>query len=99
MLRFVGKAMQEAFGEEHTFRIGGDEFVALIPGKEPKWVERQLETVGPRIEKASYHMSVGCAHGNLEETPVSELVSAAEKRMYEAKRAFYRQEGKDRLAR
>ena len=99
MLRFVGKAMQEAFGEEHTFRIGGDEFVALIPGKEPKWVERQLETVGQRIEKASYHMSVGCAHGNLEETPVSELVSGAEKRMYEAKRAFYRQEGKDRRAR
>ena len=99
MLRFVGKAMQEAFGEEHTFRIGGDEFVALIPGEKPKWVERQLETVGQRIEKASYHMSVGCAHGNLEKTPVGELVSGAEKRMYEAKRAFYQQTGKDRRAR
>ena len=99
MLRFVGKAMQEAFGEEHTFRIGGDEFVALIPGKAPEWVEQQMQTVRQRIEKACYHMSVGLAHGNLAETPVGGLVSTAEERMYEAKRAFYQQEGKDRRAR
>ena len=73
--------------------------MALIPGKAPEWVEQQLQTVQQRIEKASYHMSVGCAHGNLEKTPVGGLVSTAEKRMYAAKRAFYQQEGKDRRAR
>ena len=99
MLRFVGKAMQEAFGESNTFRIGGDEFVALVPEKEPQWVEEQLQQAVERIEKASYHLSVGCAHGCLEETPVSALVSAAEKSMYEAKRAFYQQTGRDRRAR
>lgn len=99
MLRFVGMAMQEAFGEHNTFRIGGDEFVALVPEKKPQWVEEQLQTMQQRIEKASYHFSVGCAHGRLEETPVSALVSAAEKSMYEAKRAFYQQAGRDRRAR
>lgn len=99
MLRFVGKAMQEAFGESNTFRIGGDEFVALVPGVEPQWVEEQLQIMQQHIEKASYHLSVGWAHGCLEETPVSGLVSAAEKRMYEAKRAFYQQAGRDRRAR
>lgn len=99
MLRFVGKALQEAFGESNTFRIGGDEFVALVPGVEPQWVEEQLQKVLGRIEEASYHLSVGCAHGSLEETPAGTLVSAAEKGMYEAKRAFYQQTGRDRRAR
>lgn len=99
MLRFVGMAMQEAFGENNTFRIGGDEFVALVPEKEPQWVEEQLQQAVERIEKASYHLSVGCAHGCLEETPAGALVSAAEKRMYEAKQDYYRQAGRDRRAR
>ncbi len=99
MLRFVGKALQEAFGESNTFRIGGDEFVALVPGVEPQWVEEHLQKVLGRIEEASYHLSVGCAHGCLEETPAGTLVSAAEKGMYEAKRAFYQQTGRDRRAR
>lgn len=99
MLRFVGKALQETFGAQNTFRIGGDEFVALVPEKEPQWVEEQLQQAVERIEKASYHLSVGCAHGCLEETPAGALVSAAEKSMYEAKRAFYQQTGRDRRAR
>ena len=73
--------------------------MALVPGEKPEQVEEQLQKAVERIEKASYHLSVGCAHGCLEETPVNALVSAAEKRMYEAKRAFYQQAGRDRRVR
>ena len=98
MLRFVGKTLQDAFGEKNTFRIGGDEFVALVTGEAGN-LEEIIHSMNRRIEARSYHASIGWAVGNSGETTTSQLISQAEQRMYEAKREFYRQKEPSRTIR
>ena len=99
MLQFVGKTLQKEFGEKNSFRIGGDEFVALIPGEEEKVIQAKIGHIQVLVEAESYHVSIGCSTGNTSETKVTSLVSTAEKRMYEAKQLFYQKKGVDRSAR
>ena len=36
MLQTVAREMQSRFGDAHTYRVGGDEFVAFVPDREPE---------------------------------------------------------------
>ena len=99
MLQFVGKILQREFGERNSFRIGGDEFVALVTGEKEEVIQAKIDRVQVLIEEESYHVSIGYSAGNTSETDISLLISTAEKRMYEAKQLFYQQRGVDRSAR
>ena len=99
MLRFVGKALQNAFGERNALRIGGDEFVVLMTGEKEETIRAKIDHMQMLIEEESYHMSIGYSIGNTSETDIPWLVSTAEKRMYEAKQLYYQQRGVDRKAR
>lgn len=99
MLQFVGKILQREFGERNSFRIGGDEFVALVTGEKEEVIQAKIDRVQVLIEEESYHVSIGYSVGNTSETDISLLISTAEKRMYEAKQLFYQQRGVDRSAR
>lgn len=99
MLQFVGKAMQTAFGERNSFRIGGDEFVALVAGEKEEAVRSNIDGIKALTEAEGYHVSIGYSIGNVAETGIDLLISTAEKRMYEAKKLFYQQSGVDRRAR
>lgn len=99
MLQFVGKTLQKEFGERNSFRIGGDEFVALVTGEKEEVIQAKIDHIQVLVEAESYHVSIGCSIGNTSETDISSLVSTAEKRMYEAKQLFYQKKGVDRSAR
>lgn len=97
MLQFVGQALQKAFGERSSFRIGGDEFVAFALAEGEEAVREKIARVQLQAEEKSYHVSIGYAAGSAKD--VSSLISMAEKRMYEAKESFYQQRGEDRRVR
>lgn len=99
MLQFVGKTLQQEFGERNSFRIGGDEFVALVADSREEAIQAKLNRVQLLVEEKGYHVSMGCAVGDTAQTDISLLVATAEKRMYEAKREFYQQSGIDRRER
>ena len=99
MLKFVGSVLQKEFGENNSFRIGGDEFVVLAPYEEVESIDEKTDRIKVLSEEKSYHVSIGYSAGNTSETDISVLINTAEKRMYDAKRMFYQQKGTDRRER
>lgn len=103
LIRRAGEVLAKtADGDACAARIGGDEFVLLLPATDAAAGERMMERVehlvavnnkfysGPALSFA-----MGMATGG-EETLLEELVREADVRMYENKRAFYAQTGVDR---
>jgi len=84
------------------YRIGGDEFVAIIFTGEDE-IQKLLSDFNSAIAdwsgKLIENISISYGYASKKEFPtasVRELASAAEKRMYEAKSAYYRRQGVDR---
>ena len=101
MLCEVAEAMQRYFGQEHTYRIGGDEFVAFRVDGQPESLPFEMDRLSQALSKKGYHVSFGIAvrkkaQGELN---MRELVNEAETNMFAAKREFYRQSGNDRRSR
>ena len=101
MLRDVAEAMRKCFGSEHTYRIGGDEFVGFHIDGNPQEVSSAVDQLKGQLSKKGYHVSFGIAlrekaQGSLD---TYALVNEAEKNMFEDKREFYRQSKNDRRSR
>lgn len=93
MLCEVAAAMQAHFGSEHTYRIGGDEFVALRMDAQPETASAELERMSQEFASKGYHVSFGMAarekgQGSFD---MQELVREAESAMFSAKNIFYSQ--------
>lgn len=99
MLRYVGRTIQHEFGEMNSFRIGGDEFVALFTNESEDRIRAKIEQIRKQVEKESYHVAIGCSIGNTSDKNISSLIAEAEKRMYEDKRLYYQNSGMDRKSR
>ncbi|MGM9583063.1 MAG: diguanylate cyclase [Phascolarctobacterium sp.] len=95
MLQTVAALTRTQFGNNNVYRIGGDEFVVLVVDMEDVQVNTALRTLVDRIHRAGYFVSVGqsCSHG---ERSIDELIKDAETHMYEDKRRFYSEQGRDR---
>lgn len=95
MLQTVASLTRSQFGDKNVYRIGGDEFVVLVEDMEDVQVSTALKTLVDRVNREGYFVSVGqcCSHGNCS---MDELIKSAEERMYEDKRRFYSQKGRDR---
>lgn len=94
MLQIVAKVFVEYFGQEHVYRIGGDEFLIFVEANSDKVSEKALAAKEKVIE-AGYHVSVGTASGG----NVASVVKAAELRMYEDKKRYYMSQGDRRKMR
>lgn len=101
MLRDAAAAMQQYFGTEHTYRIGGDEFVAFRMDGQPEEVSSAVDRMRQELDKKGWHVSFGmAAHEMAQGTPdMDELVKQAETDMFASKREFYRQSAHDRRVR
>jgi len=98
-LKCVGAALKEEFGEEDTYRIGGDEFVIFVLDPVEGELEERVGSVRRKIEQGSYHVSVGVAQAQRPDIDVNALLKQAELLMYDDKRRYYEQEGIDRRRR
>lgn len=96
MLVFIANSIIRKFGKELSFRIGGDEFVIFVVDFEED-VRKKCRKLKEEIETEGYHISLGidiCEDTGLLE--MERLVKTAESRMYEDKRLFYQEKGRNR---
>ena len=91
MLKFIADALQAQFGILHTYRIGGDEYVAFAMDTDAEILVEKLNTFTELVESENYHVSVGYEIQNAGSIQMSALIKAAEDKMYQAKQAFYSQ--------
>lgn len=95
MLRTVADAFVEFFGQEHVYRIGGDEFLVFVEMDLDSVTKRAL-AAKEKTAEAGYHVSVGAAEGGED---VGAVVKSAEQRMYEDKKRYYMEHGDRRKMR
>lgn len=94
---FIRRAAQQivAVFPEHTYRIGGDEFVVIYPGI----LEQQFEFLMSqlRLNARQHHVSFFCgAVWKKECDSLDALLKEADEKMYEEKKHFYEKTEHDR---
>ncbi len=104
MLRCIARIIQDQFGQNHTYRIGGDEFAAFETEYDEQSAAEKIEYIKKEISSNGYHASVGMKWIDLSDcadrkTAVDELIKAAEQEMYAEKRRYYESKGHDRRSR
>ena len=96
MLQFISGALQDIFGESHTYRIGGDEFVAFAVDMDEAILKENLTDFTKKVEEANYYVSVGYDIQRVGEIQMTELIKAAEEEMYREKSEYYQRTGNNR---
>ena len=82
------------FGGDNIYRIGGDEFVLFKTDKTEKDLEEGLAGFMEALARNNYHAAVGiCTYES--GLDMDKLIKSAESKMYEAKRRYYEETGKD----
>ena len=98
MLRCVADAVREAFGSEHTYRIGGDEFV-IFSTEKADFIAGCLAKVRRLVESQGYHISAGVAGQRGDSIDMEKLVAGAESEMCREKKAYYERYGRRGISR
>ena len=99
MLQAVARELIAAFGAEHTYRVGGDEFVCFRVDAPEDAALEDLRHVCGNLKMQGYNLSVGAASEEKARLNMIALTGAAEAGMYQDKRRFYEQSGRDRRRR
>ena len=89
MLQYIAKKTQEAFGEDHTYRIGGDEYVTFIFDGDADELLTSLQSLSKNVSAAGYHIAVGYSIQKDKVFNIHELIKDAEKMMYKQKDIYY----------
>ena len=98
MLKTIAEEIQNYFGEEFSFRVGGDEFIIFIPDANQFDIEYGLYKLIKGVEAKGYHVASGFEIATIKELSVDKLISAAEKKMYNNKKQFYKDAKNNRRA-
>ena len=97
MLKTVADEIKNHFGDDFTYRIGGDEFVIFVPDPEEKDIKDKTDDILAKIKVKSYYAAVGWKIRDLNDNlHMEELVKDAEAYMYKKKSEFYKQSKFDR---
>ncbi len=90
LLKATASIFQSAFGQENTFRIGGDEFVAILPDTSITRVQEITNLVYKQTNQSGISVAMGVSSINKEDDmDVCLLIKKAAKEMSEAKRRHY----------
>ena len=96
MLKTVAAKVRNIFGEEYSYRVGGDEFVAFAMDKSAEEMRALIHKLVQEVDEAGYSVAVGTATHSAGGIDMEVLVKSAETRMYLAKEEHYRLAGKTR---
>ncbi len=96
LLRRTGEALKKAVGDQVCVaRVGGDEFMVLLPARDERGVATVVEQIHQVVELnnqfypgTALSLSIGTASCSAGER-LSDAVKLADTRMYQAKRAHY----------
>lgn len=89
LLRRAAKAMQQFWGDEFVYRVGGDEFVALLPDISECAFYRKFEEFYDAM-KAKENMSIALgAHWAESGSHLNAAFNRADRKMYQDKKRHY----------
>ncbi len=92
MLKSVADTLKAEFGASDTYRIGGDEYVALCRQIPKEDAETKLKRLEAKVQELGYHVSSGFSWKDtpaVSQEELKELVTDAEHLMYDAKKRYY----------
>ena len=105
LLKAVVRSISKALGDSgNVYRIGGDEFVALIKNEDEQKAKLITEAAKQNMDNAAAELGfeVSAAAGiavHIEDEEYEDLFKRADKAMYENKRNYYMTSGRDRRSR
>ena len=94
LIRDASRLIQKGFEDHIVYRIGGDEFVIILPESGKAEFEEQMEQVQEDLKQAHISYSMGLEWKK--EGMLESMLKAAEQRMYAEKNAYYKLRGRDR---
>lgn len=106
ILRYIAHKLREGCREyDYVARMGGDEFVMLLPGMTAETVGSRIATLQESIrdavdllsENCTLSMSVGTSYFPNDSVDPEELLSTADLRMYKSKRLNHSENSGDQL--
>ena len=89
----TAQTLKSVFGKRHVYRLGGDEFIAVLPNITHPAFQKLLETAKSQLGAT---VSLGTAICGTKDTDFKLLLKAADAEMYETKKQYYIVTGKDR---
>lgn len=96
MLIYVASLVQETYGRNDSFRIGGDEYVAFVTDCSDDDIIDRIKHVTSEAEKNNYHVSVGYSIVDKDNIDIKKLIQEAEEMMYSIKTEYYKTLGNRR---
>lgn len=96
LLITAARAMIAEFGEDHTYRIGGDEFVCFSPDTGEAEVRERMQRIEKTLTAMQYSVSWGAATQQKTGIDMHGLTTDAEAAMYAAKERYYQHPGHER---
>lgn len=89
----TAQTLKSVFGKRHVYRLGGDEFIAVLPNITHPAFQKLLETAKSQLGATA---SIGTTISGTKDTDFESLLKAADAQMYENKRQYYISAGNDR---
>ena len=90
LLRSVTNCITSCFGEK-SFRIGGDEFAAVVENCKPEAVQQMIFRFREAEQRENISVSVGYAYADkISETTIKQLIDEADRQMYAEKQLTHR---------
>lgn len=89
----TAQTLKSVFGKRHVYRLGGDEFIAVLPNITHLAFQKLLETAKSQLGDTA---SLGTMISGTKDTDFESLLKAADAEMYENKKQYYIVTGKDR---
>lgn len=99
ILKTAAEIFQRHFGQEYSYRIGGDEFVAFIPDCNENEIRKMMDRIYEEIKAAGFSVSMGMSDMKKEDIDMSALTKNAANEMSEVKRQHYQKAENDRRSR
>ena len=94
ILSKVASALKSVLGSECTYRIGGDEFVSLIPDISENDARDKVHSLKALTGQEGINISTGLSFALKEKLDTYALIKTAEKKMYEEKERYYEMTGR-----
>lgn len=89
MLKFVSEQIVQYFGNDLTYRIGGDEFIAFVPEPNEWEITQKIREIRKNVEERNYHIAVGISFDSPNRIDMDDFVRQAEVAMYHDKDNYY----------
>ena len=95
LIKFIADSMVKLWGVDYSFRIGGDEFIAFDADEDVNKCLDRISVLKQKTADRKYSISVGYSHINDGSANIQELISSAEKMMYEEKKKHHKNAGQE----